>query len=1095
MLALRVVLLYCLLAGLWIVFSDRALASLTIDKVWLARLQICTGLALVAVTSVLFYFILRSQTRHLENEVSRRIHAEDELHWKTAFLEALVDSAMDGVLVVDGQARKILQNQRHRALWKTFPHNKEEQDYSVLFQSFIAQIKNPREYSEKVAHLYSHPDEVSQDEIELIDGTILERYSSPVRDKSGKYYGRIWTFRDITERKRTEQALRESNEKFQQLADNLTDAFWIRSPDLREVHYVSPAFEKIWGRPVASLYENPLRWVDYILPEDRERVVGAFVSLMGDVRSLDIEYRILRPDGEVRWVRVRGFQVRDAAGKLIRHTGIVTDITEQRRSKNALLESEQRFSGAFEHAPIGVALVSPDCRWLKVNRALCDLVGYTEAELLTHTFHEITHPEDREVGSEKMRRLIAGDTRTYQIEKRYVHKRGHCVTVMINVSLVRDVQGKPLYLISQIQDITERKQAEERIAEQAALIDQTHDVIAVRDLQHRVVFWNKGAERLFGWSAEEVVGRRINELIQHDATSFQEAVQTVFRDGKWNGEMTKITKSGDQITVLSSWTLLQDAQKRPKSILVIASDITGHKRAENELSRRDERFRLLIENASDLITILNAEGLIRFQSPSSKRLLGYNPEDVVGRSAFEFIHPEDASRSADALKRALADATAPVSAEYRFRHNNGTWRVLQSIGRSIPGESPEGFIVINSRDVTENRSLEAQFRQAQKMEAFGQLASGVAHDFNNILAIIQMQAGLLRQKHDLAATKIDFATEIEKAAQRGANLTRQLLMFSRRQTLQPRDLDLNDTITHIAKMLHRILGEDVQMQFKFAAKSLFIHADAGMMDQILLNLTVNARDAMPNGGQLIIETYAFEFDEYTAAQTFQARPGSFVCLSATDTGCGIPAENLPRIFEPFFTTKEVGKGTGLGLATVFGIVQQHQGWINVYSEVGKGTTFRVYLPRLTKVTNKPVGGPPPATARGGNETILLVEDDSALRATTQVALSCLGYRVLGASNAVDALEIWEKHRGEIRLLLTDLVMPGGVTGKELAGRLLQQDPGLKVIYTSGYSAETASKDLHLEEGVNFLTKPFEVHKLAETVRGCLDNKLTNIGSV
>jgi len=968
LLALRVILLYCLLAGLWIVFSGRALASLTIDPIWLTRLHIYKGLALVAVTSGLFYVILRHQARHLGREVSRRIQAEDELRWKTTFLEALVDSSLDGIMVVDGQARKILQNQRHRALWKTTGENNEKQDYAEQLQFFVGQTKNPREYSEKVAHLYAHPDEVSQDEIELLDGTIFERYSSPVRDQSGKHYGRIWTFRDITERKRTEQALRESNEKFQQLAENITDAFWIRSPDLSQVHYVSPAFEKIWGRPVASLYENPLRWVDYILPEDRERVVGAFISLAGAARSLDVEYRILRPDGEVRWVRVRGFQVRDAAGKLIRHTGIVTDITE-------------------------------------------------------------------------------------------------------------------------------RKRAEERIAEQAALIDQTHDVIAVRDLQHRIIFWNKGAERLFGWRAEEVVGYRINEMIHPDSTSLQEAEQTVFREGKWTGEMRKITKSGDRITVQSSWTLLQDAQNRPKSILVIASDITEHKRAEDELRRRDERFRLLIENASDLITILNAEGIIRFQSPSSKRLLGYEPEEVVGRSAFEFIHADDVSRAADALKQALADATAPVSVEYRFRHHNGTWRILQSIGRSISDESPDGFIVINSRDVTENRSLEVQFRQAQKMEAFGQLASGVAHDFNNILAVIQMQAGLLRKEQDPATMQIDFATEIEKAAQRGANLTRQLLMFSRRQTLQSRDLDLNDTITHVAKMLHRILGEDVQMQFKFAAKSLFVHADAGMMDQILLNLTVNARDAMPKGGQLIVETYAFEFDEYAAAQTFQARPGSFVCLSVTDTGCGIPAENLPRIFEPFFTTKEVGKGTGLGLATVFGIVQQHQGWINVDSEVGRGTTFRVYLPRLTKAANKAVSGPPPTIARGGNETILLVEDDSALRATAKIALSRLGYRVLEAPNALEALEIWKMHHAEIRLLLADLVMPGGVTGKELAGRLLQQDPELKVIYTSGYSAETASKDFHLEEGVNFLAKPFEVHKLAETVRGSLDNKFTNMGSI
>jgi PAS domain S-box-containing protein len=894
-------------------------------------------------------------------------------------------------------------------------------------------------------------------------------------------------------------------------------------------------------------------------------------------------------------------------------TGRLRGSTDQPQAKDALRESEERFSSAFEYAPIGMALVSLEGRWLKVNPALCKVVGYSEDELLTRTFQNITHPEDLEADLSYVRRIIAGEIHSYQLEKRYIHSSGRPITVQLSVSLVRDSQRQPRYFISQMQDITEhkraedelrwktafleaqvdsaldgilvvdgqgrkilqnqrhralwkepahiaekedypaqlqffaaqtknpaeflekvaylyahpeevsqdeielvdgtildrysspvrdkagrhygriwtfrditeRKRAEERIAEQAALIDQTHDVIVVRDLNHRIIFWNKGAERLYGLTAAEAIGREIDELIQFDAVTFLEAFKTVLRDGKWSGEMQKITGAGDKLMLHTRWTLLRDARNQPKSILVIGTDITERKRAEGELRKREDRFRLLIENASDLITILNGEGLIRFQSPSAKRLLGYEPEDVVGRNAFEFIHPLDAARAADTLKRALTDANVPWSEEYRFRHQDGSWRTLQSIGRNIPGEAADGFVVINSRDVTESRDLEAQFRQAQKMEAFGQLASGVAHDFNNILAVIKMLAGLLRREQALASTPMDFATEIETAAERGANLTRQLLLFSQRQALQPRDLDLNETIKHIAKMLHRILGEDVHMQFKFAPQPLFVHADAGMLDQILLNLTVNARDAMPKGGRLIIETQTFEFDGVTAAQTAQARPGSFVCLSVTDTGCGIPTENLPRIFEPFFTTKEVGKGSGLGLATVFGIVQQHNGWINVYSEVGLGTAFRVYLPRLTQVPNHAAGGPALATITGGSETILLVEDDSALRTTMQIVLSGLGYRVLEARNGVEALEVWKQHRHEIHLLLTDLVMDGGITGRELAGQLLQQDSKLRVLYVSGYSAEIASKDFLLEEGVNFLPKPFEAHRLAQALRNCL----------
>ena len=372
------------------------------------------------------------------------------------------------------------------------------------------------------------------------------------------------------------------------------------------------------------------------------------------------------------------------------------------------------------------------------------------------------------------------------------------------------------------------------------------------------------------------------------------------------------------------------------------------------------------------------------------------------------------------------------------------------------------------------------------MEAIGQLAAGVAHDFNNILAVIQLHASLLKTEPDITSEQLESASEIERAAERAANLTRQLLLFSRKQTMQPRDLDLNQSINDMTKMLRRTIGEVIQVHFKFSLEPLFIHADAGMMDQVLMNLAVNALDAMPEGGQLIIETSAVEFDESVRVQSPSARPGSFVCLSVSDTGCGIPPENLPRIFEPFFTTKDVGKGTGLGLATVFGIVQQHQGWINIYSEVGRGTTFRVYLPRLVAKSGQEPGPTALTAMRGGNETILLVEDESALRASVRTSLSQLGYRVLEAVNGVEAMEIWKQHHDEIRLLLTDLVMPGGVTGMDLAGRLLRENPKLKVIYTSGYSAEVAAKNLPIEEGVNFLTKPYAAQKLAQTVRNCLD---------
>jgi signal transduction histidine kinase/CheY-like chemotaxis protein len=397
--------------------------------------------------------------------------------------------------------------------------------------------------------------------------------------------------------------------------------------------------------------------------------------------------------------------------------------------------------------------------------------------------------------------------------------------------------------------------------------------------------------------------------------------------------------------------------------------------------------------------------------------------------------------------------------------------------------------VATQHDITERKKLETQFRQAQKMEGIGQLAGGVAHDFNNILAVIGMQAELLKGSGGLSADQLGFADEINVTVHRAAALTRQLLLFSRREVFQPCDLDLSKSITNTAKMLWRIVGENIEMQLQLASLPMMIHADAGMMDQVLLNLAVNARDAMPGGGRLIIGTCGVEFDKTDATRSAQARAGSFVCLSVSDSGCGIPPEILPKIFEPFFTTKDVGKGTGLGLATVFGIVQQHQGWINVESKAGQGTTFRIYLPRLAGKADKKSAQPALPVMYGGSETILLAEDDPSLRTSLRITLTRLGYHVLETPNGVKAMEVWKENRDVVRLLLTDMVMPGEMTGDALAQGILKENPKLKVIYMSGYSAEAASKGFPLKEGVNFLTKPFLAAKLAQTIRELLDAKV------
>jgi len=385
-------------------------------------------------------------------------------------------------------------------------------------------------------------------------------------------------------------------------------------------------------------------------------------------------------------------------------------------------------------------------------------------------------------------------------------------------------------------------------------------------------------------------------------------------------------------------------------------------------------------------------------------------------------------------------------------------------------------------DVTERLSLEAQLRQAQKMESVGQLAAGIAHDFNNMLTIIQGHSGILLARPNLPPAMFDSVQAVYFAAERAAGLTQQLLMFSRRNVMQPEPLDLRTVVGDMSKMLKRLLGETINLVFNPPDQLDSIHGDTGMMEQVVMNLAVNARDAMLKGGTLTIDTRAVEIADAGARLHPEARAGQFVCLSVTDNGCGMDAATQSHIFEPFFTTKEVGKGTGLGLATVYGIVKQHEGWIEVASEVGQGTTFNIFFP----ASAEPVAAPaeetlPTAEVRGGNETILIVEDEPIVREMAQLILEEYGYRVLEAGNGVEALAVWEQHQDAIDLLLTDVVMPEGMTGKELADKLSARQPKLKVLITSGYTAEE-----QITGGTRFLQKPYNRQTLAQAVRDCLD---------
>ncbi len=390
-------------------------------------------------------------------------------------------------------------------------------------------------------------------------------------------------------------------------------------------------------------------------------------------------------------------------------------------------------------------------------------------------------------------------------------------------------------------------------------------------------------------------------------------------------------------------------------------------------------------------------------------------------------------------------------------------------------------------DITERLNLEAQLRHSLKMEAVGQLAAGVAHDFNNILTIIQGHAAMLTQTAGLEPKCEASARQIASAAERASQLINRLLMFSRKQVMQQRQVNLNTIIENISPMLHGLVGEQIVFEFRPAPDLPALCADVGMIEQVVVNLAINARDAMRRGGRLVLSTSQRVLEPVATVLNPEARPGHFICLTVTDTGCGMNAATLSHMFEPFFTTKDPGQGTGLGLATVYGIIKQHQGWVLVESQPQQGSTFTIFLPSDLRPAPAPPGQIPTAMS-SGNETILVVEDEPALRELVVSILELCGYRTFQAGSGPQALKVWRQHQSEIDLLLTDMVMPEGMTGGQLAEQLQSQDPELKVIYTSGYSPGMAGKDIALLEGFNFLPKPYPPTRLAHLVRECLDSK-------
>jgi len=612
-----------------------------------------------------------------------------------------------------------------------------------------------------------------------------------------------------------------------------------------------------------------------------------------------------------------------------------------------------------------------------------------------------------------------------------------------------------------------------------AVVKSSNDAIITNLLDGSITSWNPAAERLFGFTAAEAIGQSINIIVPPDRRA--EVRDIIERAGRGDHiqhhETSRVCKDGRHVEVSLSISPILSVAGKIIGISKTVHDITERKQTRQALDQEIEERRRIFETSNDLILVTDTGGNFIQVSPSVTAILGYQPSDMIGHSAVEFIHPDDLEHTRKEM-RAARRGQSKRSFETRYVDNKGKAVALNWTGTWSEPVQRHFFI---GRDLTEKQAAEAQLRHAQRMDAVGQLTGGVAHDFNNILTVITGTIGILREAVADQPQLVTIADLIDEAAERGANLTKHLLAFARKQPLQPLEIDVNALVLESAKLLHPTLGKHIEIAPLLAEDAWTALVDPSQLTTAVLNLALNARDAMPNGGKLTIETGNIVLDESYANMHSELAPGNYVMIAVSDTGSGIPAALLERVFEPFFTTKEVGRGTGLGLSMVFGFVKQSGGHVKIYSEEGHGTSVKIYLPRATGLQQTAAEALVSGTVEGGKETILVVEDDTMVRRYVMTQIESLGYTTLEAANASEALRIVDEAPA-IDLLFTDVIMPGGMNGRQLVEEALRRRPNLKTLYTSGYTENAIVHHGRLDSGVLLLVKPYRKAELARMIR-------------
>ncbi|MBW4615681.1 MAG: PAS domain S-box protein [Desmonostoc vinosum HA7617-LM4] len=887
----------------------------------------------------------------LQQEISDRQRAEEALKQSENLYRHLVESQTDVVIRIDLQGRLTFAN---LAACQTFGWNQDEIHGQSFFQFF-----RPHDLSlvrEKIADLASPPHTLLTGEVRTITVNGVRWFQwnvTAIKNEHQEVVEAQGVGRDITERKQIAEALRKSEERFRHFAKNTHAVIWFANLEGENL-YVNPAYEKIYGRSCQSLRDDPKSWMYTVHPEDCDRLM-----LKLEQQSLgkpsDTEYRILRPDGVIRWIWDRGFAIQDEQGNLYSYGGIAEDITERKQVEQSLRESEARLTLALETAHMGIwdwNLLTKEVVWSPNTGPLFGLpIG---ACATYEEYLSLIHPEDRETVAQAVAHSIQQGTPT-ALDYRVVWGDGSIHWLNGRGQVYYNEIGQAVRMIGTTRDICDRKQAEQKIKEQAALLDIATDAILVRDFASQILFWNQSAEKMYGWQVEKVLGQKIETFLykKENLPQLEVALKSVTERGSWQGELRKVTKSGKEIIVESRWTLMYDATGQPKSILSVDTDIT------------------------------------------------------------------------------------------------------------------------------EKKQLEAQFLRAQRLESLGTLAGGIAHDLNNILTPILAASQVLQGRfiyHEERSQQL--LTIIENNAKRGAGLVKQVLSFARGLKGERVIVQVKHLITEITQIAKQTFPKSIEFISEIPEHLAAVSGDVTQLHQVLMNLVVNARDAMPDGGSIKISAENKFIDEAYARMNLDAKVGDYTVITVTDTGIGMPPEIVDRIFEPFFTTKEVGTGTGLGLSTVLGIVKSHNGFIKVSSQVGRGSKFKLFLPavaasQICSVEERDL-------PLGNGELILVVDDETQIREITTIILDNHNYKILTASNGIEALALYAQHKHQINAVLMDIMMPemDGIT----AIRTLQRmNPQIRIIASSGMNSTEVFTQAAGGDVQAVLSKPYTAKELLKSL--------------